>query len=124
MIRCGTDIIEVERIKNGIENIGDKFLNRIYTETEIEYCNSKNVQKYQSFAGRFAGKEAIFKALTDVIDNKYKIEWKDFEIVNNEEGKPLVIINNEDIKCKIKDIDVSISHCKNYAEAVCIAEII
>lgn len=124
MIRCGTDIIEVERIKDGIENIGDKFLNRIYTETEIEYCNSKNVQKYQSFAGRFAGKEAIFKALTDVIDNKYKIEWKDFEIVNNEEGKPLVIINNEDIKCKIKDIDLSISHCKNYAEAVCIAEII
>ena len=124
MIRCGTDIIEVERIKDGIENIGDKFLNRIYTETEIEYCNSKNVQKYQSFAGRFAAKEAIFKALTDVIENKYQIEWKDFEIINNEEGKPLVKINNEDIKCKIKDIDVSISHCKNYAEAVCIAEII
>ena len=96
MIRCGTDIIEVERIKDGIENIGDKFLNRIYTEKEIEYCNSKKVQKYQSFAGRFAAKEAIFKALTDVIENKYKIEWKDFEIVNNKEGKPIVIINNED----------------------------
>jgi len=78
MIRCGTDIIEVERIKDGIENIGDKFLNRIYTETEIEYCNSKNVQKYQSFAGRFAAKEAIFKALTDVIENKYQIDISKF----------------------------------------------
>ena len=123
MIRCGTDIIEVERIKDGIENIGDKFLNRIYTEKEIEYCNSKKVQKYQSFAGRFAAKEAIFKALTDVIENKYKIEWKDFEIVNNKEGKPIVIINNEYIKNRIKDIDISISHCKSYAQAVCIAEI-
>lgn len=123
MLRCGTDIIEVSRIKDGIENIGDKFLERIYTEKEIKYCNSKNVQKYQSFAGRFAAKEAIFKALSDVIENKFKIEWKDFEIINDNTGKPTVIINNEIVKQRIKDIDISISHCKEYAEAVCIAEI-
>ena len=123
MLRCGTDIIGVSRIKDGIENIGNKFLERIYTEKEIEYCNSKNVQKYQSFAGRFAAKEAIFKALSDIIENKFKIEWKDFEIVNDNEGKPIVIINNETIKQRIKDISISISHCKEYAEAVCIAEI-
>ena len=122
MIKCGTDIIEIDRIKDAIEKEG--FKKRVYTEKEIEYSESKNVQKYQSYSGRFAAKEAIFKALSILIEDKYKIKWTDFEIINDEEGKPNVQINTDIIdKSLIKNIDISISHCKEYATAVCIIEI-
>ena len=82
------------------------------------------MQKYQSYSGRFAAKEAIFKALTDIIENKYKIKWTDFEILNDKSGKPYVNINAENIKkLEIKNIELSISHCKEYATAVCIVEL-
>jgi len=122
MIKCGTDIIEIARIKDAIEKEG--FKERVYTEKEIEYCESKNIQKYQSYSGRFAAKEAIFKALSTLIEDKYKIKWTDFEIINDKEGKPNVQINTDIIdKSLIKNIDISISHCKEYATAVCIMEI-
>lgn len=122
MIKCGTDIIEIARVKDAIEKEG--FKERVYTEREIKYCESKNVQKYQSYSGRFAAKEAIFKALSSIIEDKYKIKWTDFEIINDKEGKPNVQINTNIIdKSLIKNIDVSISHCKEYATAVCIIEI-
>lgn len=122
MIKCGTDIIEIARIKDAMEKEG--FKERVYTEKEIEYCESKNVQKYQSYSGRFAAKEAIFKVLSTLIEDKYKIKWTDFEIINDKEGKPNVQINTNIIdKSLIKNIDISISHCKEYATAVCIIEI-
>lgn len=122
MIKCGTDIIEIARIKDAIEKEG--FKERVYTGKEIEYCESKNIQKYQSYSGRFAAKEAIFKALSTLIEDKYKIKWTDFEIINDKEGKPNVQINTDIIdKSLIKNIDISISHCKEYATAVCIIEI-
>ena len=100
------------------------FKERVYTEKEIEYCESKNVQKYQSYSGRFAAKEAIFKALSTFIKDKYKIKWTDFEIINDKKGKPNVQINTNILdKSLIKNIDISISHCKEYATAVCIIEI-
>lgn len=119
-IYCGTDIIEIDRIKKNIENNSNAFRNRVYTEKEIEYCESKNNQKYQHYAARFAAKEAVFKALSDKLDNKYDIEWKDIEIENNEQGRPRVNLNIEKIGIKIDDIDVSISHCKEYASATAI----
>lgn len=117
-INCGTDIIEVCRIKESIEKMGDKFLNKIYTEKEIEYCNSKNNMKYQHFAARFAAKEAIFKAISNMLKDKYEITWKDVEILNDENGRPYVHFLNNDYN--IKQIDISISHLKEYAIANCI----
>ena len=61
-ITCGTDIIEIKRIRESIETIGEKFLQRVFTENEINYCESKGQQKYQHYAARFAAKEAAFKA--------------------------------------------------------------
>ena len=55
-IKCGTDIIEVPRIQESIENIGDAFLNRVFTDKEIKYCKSKKNMQYQHFAARFAAK--------------------------------------------------------------------
>lgn len=117
-INCGTDIIEVCRIKESIERKGDNFLNKIYTEKEIEYCNSKNNMKYQHFAARFAAKEAIFKAISNMLKDKYEITWKDVEILKDENGRPYVHFLNNDYN--IKQIDISISHLKEYAIANCI----
>ena len=121
-ITCGTDIIEIDRIENSIETLGDKFLNRVFTPKEIEYCESKKAQKYQHYAARFAAKEAAFKAISYKLDNKFDIEWKDIEVVNNEFGRPELNIYKENLK-DITNIDISISHCKKYATANVIAVI-
>ena len=115
-VTCGTDIIEIERIKNSIEKLGEKFLNKLYTEKEIEYCESKSKQKYQHYAARFAAKEAAFKALSWKIKDKYDIKWTDFEVSNDEQGKPCISIYCIDYE-DIENIDLSLSHCKEYAVA-------
>ena len=66
-IKTGIDIIEISRIKENVDNLQDKFINRIYTDKEIEYCESKKKQKYQHYAARFAAKEAVFKAISTFI---------------------------------------------------------
>ena len=115
-ITCGTDIIEIERVKESIENVGTKFIERVYTEKEIEYCESRKRQKYQHYAGRFAAKEAAFKAISKILDDKYSVCWKDFETINDGQGRPSIILRNINTE-KIESIDVSISHCKEYAIA-------
>lgn len=115
-ITCGTDIIEIERIKDSIESLGDRFLNRVYTDNERAYCDGKKAQKYQHYAARFAAKEAVFKAISVQLNDKYSICWKDIEIKNDDNGRPMVNvigINTDNIK----QIDISISHCKQYATA-------
>ena len=93
----GTDIIEINRIEKAVQN--EKFIKRIYTKNEIEYCESKGLQKYQSYAGKFSA--------------------KDFEILNDKTGKPYVKF---DINIEgLKDIEISISHCKEYAIAYVVA---
>ena len=116
-VYTGTDIIEIERVKNSIENIGKKFIEEIYTQKEIEYCESKKNAKYQHYAARFAAKEAIFKAVSKLLNNKFDISWKNAEIINDENGRPYINFLNTKIIEKIEDIDISISHCKEYAVA-------
>ena len=115
-VTCGVDIIEIERIRESIESIGEKFLKRVFNDREIEYCESKKGQKYQHYAGRFAAKEAAFKAISAKLDDKYSVCWKDFEVVNDEQGRPQINLFNINTD-EIESIDVSISHCKLYATA-------
>lgn len=115
-ITCGTDIIEIERIKENIEEIGEKFLSRIFTSKEIKYCESKSKQKYQHYAARFAVKEAVFKAISCKLKDKYEISWKDIEVINDKNGRPSLNIIGADLS-ELENIDVSISHCKEYAVA-------
>ena len=116
-ICCGTDIIEIKRIKQSIdEKTGETFKQRVYTQNEINYCESKKEQKYQHYAARFAAKEATFKAISEQLEDKYSISWKNIEILNNEQGKPQIKITGVNLK-NIEDIDLSISHCKEYAVA-------
>jgi len=116
-ILTGTDIIEINRIKESIENLGENFKNKIYTEKEIEYCENKKNVKYQHYAGRFAAKEAIFKAISELLNDKFEISWKDAEILNDEQGKPRVTFTSKKLQEKIENIDISISHCREYATA-------
>lgn len=118
-IKSGIDIIEVERIKNSID---ENFLNKVYTENEIQYCESRKKNKYQSYAARFAVKEAAFKAISTLIKDKYSISWKNVETINDETGKPsikFISLTKEVEKelAKIESIDVSISHLEKYAVA-------
>lgn len=115
-ILCGTDIIEISRIKNAIEGIGQPFVNKIYTDKEIQYCESKKNQKYQHYAARFAAKEATFKAISKKLNGKYEIEWKDMEVQNDKNGRPSILLHHS-LSEQISDIDLSISHCKEYAVA-------
>ena len=114
-ITCGTDIIEISRIKEIISSdIGERFLERVFSPKEKQYCESKKTQKFQHYAARFAAKEAIFKAISKELNNKYDIEWKQIQIENDEFGRPFAILKHK-VFAKIESIDVSISHCKEYA---------
>ncbi|MFA6358459.1 MAG: holo-ACP synthase [Candidatus Omnitrophota bacterium] len=109
IIGTGVDITEVRRIRQAIEKWGDDFLNRVFTKIEIE--NSKvRTSFYQHLAGRFAAKEAIFKAAGD-----NKLSWQDIQILNDPEGKPICSFLNG--RGKNIDVQISISHVKTYAVA-------
>lgn len=128
-IYCGTDIIEVQRIEEAIENTKE-FKENIFTENEIKDIDSiKCKMKYQRYAGRFAAKEALYKAMSKIlIDNKLNMSFLDVEIENIEELKkrPRVKFLNEDIKrlCDEKnvEIDVSISHISENAIAMVVVK--
>ncbi|MCX7927925.1 MAG: holo-ACP synthase [Candidatus Omnitrophica bacterium] len=109
IIGTGVDITEVTRLRRAIEKWGDSFLKRIFTTEEIEFAKTKHVP-YQHLAGRFAAKEAIFKALGNP-----KLSFKEVQIFNDEEGKPYCLVQNN--KAKNYTIYISISHVKNYAVA-------
>ena len=112
-VRTGIDIIEIDRIKKSIESTDNRFCDKIYTKSEIEYCERKKNQKYQHYAARFAVKEAVFKAFSHEIE---PIEWKDIETLNDQNGRPFINLPDKYMK-NIEDIDLSISHCKRYAIA-------
>ena len=118
----GTDIIEVARIEKLIKEKGDKFLNRIYTKNEIDYCESKGLNKYQHYAGRFAAKEAVFKVLNGETDSGTSLTFKNIEILNKNDGAPYVnILDNIMIDCFDRNVEVSISHIKKYATATAVS---
>jgi holo-[acyl-carrier protein] synthase len=118
----GTDIIEVERIKSAIKN-NSGFLKRVYTENEINYCNSKNIVRFQSFAARFAAKEAVAKSLAEGVSKN--ISLKEIELSNMNTGAPFIKLygKTEEFskKLKIKEIKVSVSATDNFAVAYAVA---
>ena len=121
-IKSGIDIIEVDRVENSIDEMGNKFINKIFTDEEIKYCKNTKKMQAQHFAARFAAKEATFKAISTLLSDKYSISWKNIQIINDEQGKPHIQIISIDNKVekelsRIKSIDVSLSHIKEYAVA-------
>lgn len=113
-IACGTDIIKIERIKNAIEKHKEKFLNTVFTEDEIEYCSMAK-KKYQHYAARFAAKEATFKAMTKIFEDK-NVDWQNIEVLNFSNGRPKLNIKGKKFE-RIQSIDLSISHSDEFAIA-------
>ncbi|KEI94795.1 holo-ACP synthase [Clostridium botulinum] len=119
----GTDITEIRRIEKAITR-NKNFINKLFTRNEMDLCEKKNF-KLEFIAGRFAAKEAISKALGTGIRD---FNFKDIEIINNELGKPQVVLKPkvEDIIRKISQsykIHLSISHEKEYAIAYALLEV-
>lgn len=114
----GNDIIEIERVKEGFEEHKERFLNRLFTKKEQDYCQ-KQKNPFPRYAGRFAAKEAIVKALGVGFGNE--ISWTDIEILADDLGKPIVhfshSLNNRFDHPKVL---LTISHCRDYASAVAI----
>lgn len=114
----GNDIIEIDRIRQSIERHGQHFLDRLFTPQEQEYCY-KFKDPAPHFAGRFAAKEAIVKALGTGFGSE--ISWHDIEILGDERSKPIVTFSDA-AKSRFHNphVLVSISHCTTHATAVAI----
>ena len=118
ILGLGTDIIEIDRIRQSIEAHKERFLAKLFTLSEQEYC-LKHQEAAVHFAGRFAAKEAIAKALGTGFGEH--LSWQDIEILNGEHGRPDVVFS-EQAKARFGHprILVSISHCHHYATATAI----
>lgn len=122
IIGIGTDIVECLRIAQMIERHGELFISRVYTDFEIGYCSSRKAAT-QHYAGRWAAKEAVLKALGT--GWRRGISWRDIEVRNDGSGKPTVALRGgaRDIveKLGIREMLISISHCRSHATAYALA---
>ncbi len=119
MHSIGIDIIEIARIERVMERWGERFLRRIYTETELRLCRKRS----SSLAGRFAGKEAVMKALGTGIKG---INWREIEILAEPSGKPIVrLYGKAQVKADslgLSELAISLSDSKEYAIAFVVGE--
>ncbi|MCX6155882.1 MAG: holo-ACP synthase [Candidatus Kapabacteria bacterium] len=112
----GTDIIEVERIKDSIEKYGEKFLSRIFTDSEREYCESYGQNKFLHYAARFAAKESFSKAIGTGITSGFK--FNEIAVRNEESGKPFIeLYGGLYEKYSGYEINLSLSHTQGNAVA-------
>ena len=115
----GIDIIEIARIERAIARWGKRFLQRVYTESELRLYHKKP----ESLAARFAGKEAVMKLLGT---GRKGISWKEIETLSHPSGKPLLnLYGRAQVvaeKLGLKEIVISLSHSREYAIAMVIGE--
>jgi len=115
----GTDIIEVTRIREALDRWGERFLNRIYTGTELKLCKNKP----ERLASRFAGKEAVMKALGTGAKG---INWREIEIASEPGGKPVVCLygkaREKADSLGLDELAISLSDSKEYAVAFVVGE--
>ena len=116
----GTDIIEIGRIRHSIERYGDRFLKRVFTKDEMKIYGHLP----HALAASFASKEAVMKLLGT---GARGVAWREIETLNHPSGKPYIRLNGRAKKVAeklgIKEIDVSLSHSKEYATAVAIGAV-
>lgn len=123
IIGCGIDLVKIERIEKIIKRWGDNLTSRMFTLLEREYCKKRKSNKYQSYAGKFAAKEALLKALGLGLIG---VNWTEIEISNNELGQPIIKTSGKlNIIVSKKGVSkyfLTISHTKDYAVAEVILE--
>ncbi len=123
ILGTGVDIAEVHRIRESIERYGDRFLRRIFTDGEILYCEQK-ASRFESYAARFAAKEAGMKALGTGWSQG--VRWRDIEVVRPKDQRPTIQFHGEAAaiaaKLGTKNIALSLTHTSEQALAHVILE--
>jgi len=123
IVGLGTDLAEIGRIEQSISRFGQRFLDRVYTPGEIEYCMRKKAFG-ESFAARFAAKEAGAKALGTGIS--HGVSWREFEVRRERSGKPLLHLSGRARELAealgVVRISLSLTHTKGMAMAVVVME--
>ncbi len=118
LLGIGIDVVEVDRVKSSLDEFGERFMQRIFTESEQQYCQ-KQKRPELHFAARFAAKEAIAKAFGTGIGKE--IGWLDLEIDRKESGEPAVTLSGNGAAYaasrKVVEVKVSLTHAKHYAAA-------
>jgi holo-[acyl-carrier protein] synthase len=113
----GVDIIEIKRIESAVNRGGERFLKRVYTETELSACPDR----VSSLASRFAAKEAVMKVLGTA---GIGIAWREIEVLTGDDGSPSIRLHGRALdkatKLNLKEVSVSLSDSKEYAVAVAI----
>jgi holo-[acyl-carrier protein] synthase len=126
IISVGVDLAEVKRIQTALENptIGRRFRDRVFTAKEIQYCESKKRGRYESYAGRFAAKEAVMKALGRGWGAK--VRWLDIEVIRARSGKPDIALHDKTARLAeemgIRRWALSITHTHEHGLAYVIAQ--
>ena len=118
-VELGIDIVNVKRMKQLIQKQGDTFLLRLFSDEEIAYCRERRRHAYESFAARFAAKEACIKAFGGT---QASLTYKDIVVRNNADGRPSLSVAADILRrFNVEGISVSLSHEKEFAVAsVCV----
>ena len=123
IVGSGVDLCEVQRIKDAIARYGRRFVERIYTDREIAYAQSK-ANLYERYAARFAAKEAGMKALGT--GWRGGVAWRDFEVTNLPSGRPTLQFHGKAAeyakKLAVENISLSMTHTSVQAMAIVILE--
>ncbi len=122
MLETGVDIIEVDRVQSSIAQYGERFLRRVFTESELAYCRGRS----HELAARFAAKEALSKLLGVGIQHHDGVHWREIEVVSGERGKPSVRLSGRAAQraqeIGIKTFSLSLSHSRDHAIAMVVAQ--
>jgi holo-[acyl-carrier protein] synthase len=123
IVGTGVDITEVPRVAAAIERFGERFLKRVFTEQEIQYCQSKH-NFVERFAARFAAKEAALKAIGTGL--RMGISWREVEVTRTPGGRPSIafhgVAGQFASRLNMKRAHLSLSHTKEHAIAYVILE--
>jgi len=118
----GIDVVEVSRIRSSMDEFGEAFATRIFTESERAYCESQKRPELH-YAARFAAKEAVAKAFGTGIGKD--LAWLDMEIVRRDSGEPELVLSGAGRRFakthSIREIKISLTHARHYAAANAVA---
>jgi holo-[acyl-carrier protein] synthase len=124
VIGTGIDVVEIERVARSIERYGSRFLERVYTAAEITYCQRKRRNAAESFAARFAAKEAGAKALGTGIG--FGVTWRELEVGREPAGRPLLLLHGRAAEIAaslgVRRSSLSITHTRTQSMALVILE--
>jgi holo-[acyl-carrier protein] synthase len=126
ILGIGVDMVEVERIRQALDDAssGKRFRDRVFTPQEIQYCERKRRGRYESYAGRFAAKEAVMKALGRGWGAT--VRWLDIEVAPARNGRPEVVLHDRTAlvaeQLGIRRWSLSITHTKDHGLAYVITQ--